>query len=190
MLGIRLHQGVQIDLHQGDLDAFMADGLVVPCDQGLNPLGRVAETVRLKSKISTSLPDALPEGIPFGEALLAEAGLLPTSHVIYAVIPSRTDASNVDQKTLENALKAAYLASFRTFAKTQKRHLAVSPLFLEEGSLSCRQTAPIALSALRLFLDAQEFGKMRRISFVLSGAEDYQTFRKAMFSTFPEADQE
>jgi O-acetyl-ADP-ribose deacetylase (regulator of RNase III) len=129
--------------------------------------------------------------VPLSEgSLLTEAGSLPATHLIYTVMPSWTKESKVDPKATENSLKSAYLGCFRTFAKTGKRHLAVSPLVLEEGPLSCEHSAPIALAALRLFLDAQEFGQMRRISFVLSGAEDYQTFRKAMFSTFPEADQE
>ncbi len=189
MLGIRLHQGVQIDLHQGDLGIFMADAFAIPCDAYLDPIGPVAEGVHLKSGCRNPLGAHAGRTAIAGEVILKDAGRLPASYLLYAPIMDMGGDSHV-KSSLETALKASYNECFRTFSKSGKRHLAISPLALDGGPVSLDRGAVLALETLRAFLDTLDFGQFRRVSFVLSSAEEYQVFRKAMFSTFPEADQE
>jgi O-acetyl-ADP-ribose deacetylase (regulator of RNase III) len=189
VLGIRLHRGVQVDLHQGDLGIFVADAFVIPCDTSLNPVGPVAEGVFSKSGLQNPLESNASRAAIASEVIITDAGRLPATYLIYA----RTidwGRESQDLLSLEAALEASYLESFRTFSKSGKRHLAVSPLALDGSLVSPDRGAVLALQALRAFLDVLDFGQFRRVSFVLSSAEEYQVFRKAMFSTFPEADQE
>lgn len=190
MLGIRLHQGVQIDLHQGDLGAFVSDAMVIPCDLDLKPLGPVAESVCAVSGRPSLAGQGQSSGSGLCVPVLTDAGSLPSTHLIHVVMPKWTAESKVDVKVAKSDLKTSYLAALKAFVETGKRHVAVAPLAGEGAGLSRDESALIALATLRSFLDDQAFGRMRRISFVLSSAEEYQEFRKAMFRTFPEADQE
>lgn len=167
----------------------MADAFVIPCDTSLHPIGPVAEGVLSKSGLQNPLGTNASSAAVASEVIITHAGRLPATYLIYAPIMNRS-AEFHDAPSLEAGLKAFYLESFRTFSKSGKRHLAVSPLSLDGSLVSLDRGAVLALQTLRAFLDVLDFGQFRRVSFVLSSAEEYQVFRKAMFSAFPEADQE
>ena len=182
MLGVRIHQGVQIDLHQGDLASFVSDAFVIPA---------VAEFSKLGSSTSELGPasiEALQRGfaIPYGQLVVTKAGNLPGSCTVHVSIPEWTDGSMSDAL----GQKSVYGECLQTIGQLGLRHISFAPLGVNDETRPLSLSAELALQGVREYLDAHQSGSVKRITFVLPGPEEYQAYRQAMFTFFPEADQE
>lgn len=158
MLGLRKLGGCQIDLHQGDLTRFVCDAMVNPVDDGQY------------------------DGSAVGTAVATEAGELPARWVIHAMGPVWRGGEARE----EELLAATYREIFRTAAKLGARHLALPSLSTGTFGYPVELAAPLAIQAVKKFVEEGPRGKVARVTFVLFSAAQYETFQEALFSIIPE----
>ena len=100
-------------------------------------------------------------------------------HAVSQTIPhSETAQKYYSLTTDEHSLKDALLAPLQS----DVRHLAFGPLLTD-----AKKAAEVMLTTFKTFLEGRKAGqKPQRLTCVVSDADSYQIFQKALFSTFLE----
>ena len=164
MLGIRRHHGLAIDLFQGDLARFVADGIVVaaplPAQAPGSPQVAVEGPGPYPSRHTLMVTLAAGGRGPDVEAMMAmgrvlsrgdELGLRHLAMAPLGLVPS--------QPATWQPVAMGLLAGIKAFAETSPLLSAVSPV-----------------------------RSVRRVTLVLSEGAIYLTFREALQAIFPEQD--
>ncbi len=183
MLGVRIHQEVQIDLHQGDLASFVSDAFVIPAFTGFSSIGSSTSEVEPEIIIDRLQRD---DAAPYGQLVVTAAGNLPGSCAVHVSMPPWTKESKQDVL----GQKYLYWDCLQKIGQLGLRHISFAPLRANNDTRPLSLCAELALQSVREYLDAQQSGSVKRITFVLPGTDEYQAYRQAMFTYFPEADQE
>lgn len=186
MLGLRHFRGCAIDLFQGDITEFVCDAMVNAANSSLGDGGGVAGAIHRVGGPSILAACEAIGSCPTGEARLTTAGQLPCQRVIHTVGPIWKGGQDGEA----DLLRSAYRESLRLAATHELRHVAFPSISTGAYSYPLDQAAPLALKTVKDFLTAAESGHLRRITFVLFDRAHYQSYQKALFTIFPEEDEE
>jgi O-acetyl-ADP-ribose deacetylase (regulator of RNase III) len=116
--------------------------------------------------------------LPTGEAVITTGGRLPARHVIHTVGPVYSGKPSDPEK-----LAACHMNSLRLAAERGLATVAFPAISTGVYGYPLELAAPVALGAVAGFLRCG--GPVRRVRFVLFGAQAFEAFKKALESLSP-----
>ena len=182
MLGLRHHQGVAIDLFQGDITQFVCDAMVNAANAQLAGGGGVDGAIH-----RVGGPEIMAEcqkigGCPTGEAVVTTAGKLPCQKLIHTVGPKWQGGKA--EEALQ--LASAYRNSLAKADEWGLRHVAFPSISTGVYGYPIDQAADVAMSSFQSYVDKRTATAVQRITMVLFSLEDYKVYEQALIKLFPE----
>jgi O-acetyl-ADP-ribose deacetylase (regulator of RNase III) len=186
MLGLRHFRRTAVDLFQGDITSFVCDGMVRVAPENLAEGDCVDDSI-LRIGGPRIREECRRIGLcPTGHAVITTAGDLPAKHVIHTVPPVWQGA----QINEAAHLRSAHQHCLQIAREYGLGHVALPSIGTGAYGYPLAAAAELALSTLRDSLTAAAPGTWRRITFVLSNGETYQAYQRALFSFFPELEED
>ena len=182
MLGIRYHNGIAVDLYQGDITQYVCDAMVNAANAELRGGGGVDGAIHAAGGPAIMAECAKLGGCATGSAAITGAGRLPCRHVIHAVGPVWQGGSHGE----EGLLTGAYAKSLQLAHAHQCRHVAFSAISCGVYGYPLPEAAEVAMKAVKSTLSTLDSSSIGRVTFVLFSLEIYKHFQTQLFATFPE----
>jgi len=175
VLGLRLINGVQVDLYQGDVKSFSCDILLVASKTTASTLEDLNSSILdLDRAVFMTELQSMGTQLFAGEVVTTQSGRLPAESVWHVIEPAEITKESV-QKFYTKCLDA--------YSKTNVRHI-VLPVIGAEGDAGLVSTT--VMPVIAKFVETLEQKKLLRITFVLDSLENYNIFQTSLFTTFKE----
>jgi O-acetyl-ADP-ribose deacetylase (regulator of RNase III) len=116
-------------------------------------------------------------GCNTGDAKITTGGRLPARYVIHTVGPVYRRERQEEAKAL---LTSAYRRCMEVATETRLKSLAFPSISTGAYGYPLEEAAPIALQAIRTYLDNHPDAGIERVRFVLFGRRAYQTYTRAL----------
>ncbi|MBQ46811.1 MAG: hypothetical protein CMP10_04870 [Zetaproteobacteria bacterium] len=182
MLGIRRFKDIAIDLYQGDITQFTCDAMGNAANEQLAGGGGVDGAIHRAG--GSSIMKACKEigSCATGEAVVTTAGNLPASYVIHGVGPKWGKHNGKESDLLESV----WTKIMSKAAEIGVRHVAIPSISTGVYGYPLEKAAPIAMNAIRNFIEANNTISPKRITIVLFNDEHHEAYQSNLYATFPE----
>lgn len=182
MLGLRQFRGTAIDLFQGDITRFVCDAVVNAANERLAGGGGVDGAIH-RAGGPAILEECQRIGhCPTGQAVITTAGRLSAQKLIHTVGPIWKGGSAGEPKLLASC----YRESLNLALQHKLMHVAFPAISTGVYGYPIDAAARVAIESVRDFAREHPEGSLRRITFVLFDRDAYKSFQTALFSIFPD----